>query len=168
MIELKTPSIQDTELVLSWANKDALAEYFRRYPPTMDWGQPEQVQTALGWGYTIWEEGQAVGLIQVLNPDMQAKTVEVAMMVDRDRGKNRYLVSQVAYRQIADYLFNYLGYRKLYMKTLTHRKGLKKRLERGGWRLEAELRESCLFKGEYVNEWVLGLMKQDYLNWRNK
>jgi len=149
--------------VLLWAEKPELREYFRRSPPIMDWATT--VDKAMGWCYVIYEDLKPVGIVQLLNQESQARSIETAVMVDKDLCSDRKLVSLQIYKQIAQYIFFYMDYNKMYMKILAHREKLASRLKSGNWIVEARLRRSCKFEGQLVDELVLGLLKEDYKLW---
>lgn len=167
-VYLQSVTFEDVEQVQAWYKDPELQEYFRRYPPLEEWRLPEQTLQGLGAGFAIFEGAQLVGLCQTVNYDPSAKSVEVGLLVDTKKASNREAVSREAYTQLAEYLLNGLGYRKLYMKVLTHRTKLVKRLASGCWKVEGELRDSCTFKGKLLNEYLLGLLKKDFNAWKNQ
>ena len=162
-ISLIQPSLADVGTILNWYGNPEVAEYFRRYPPIQDWSRPDQLLVGLGWSYLILDpEKKPIGLIQLLNNDPAAKTIEVGLLIDKEDCADRKEASKDAYYKIMSYIFDYLDYNKAYMKILTHRTKLRQRLESGGWRVEAHFRKSCRFKNELHDEYVLALFKTDY------
>jgi RimJ/RimL family protein N-acetyltransferase len=161
-IFLQAPQLSDVEQVQRWFKEPELKEYFRRYPPLEQWRLPEQTLQGLGSALTIWEGSKLVGLCQSVNEDFTAKSVEIGLMIDKTKASDRWDVSQEAYRQLCEYLFNGLGYNKLYMKVLPHRDKLIKRLSDAGWRVEGILRQGCKFQGKLADECLLGFLKQDF------
>jgi len=146
--------------VIQWAETPELSEYFRRAAPVMDWAT--NIPQAMGLCYIIYEDTKPVGLIQLLSNDNRARSIEVAMLIDKASCTDRRVVSKEAYKQIAQYVFYYLDYNKIYMKILSHRDKLTRRLEAAGWQVEGHLRHSCFYKGQLVDETILGLFRADY------
>lgn len=159
---LQTPGFEDVETIQRWYKEPELREYFRRYPPLVEWRRPEQTLQGLGAAFCVYEGNTLVGLCQIVNYDPSSKSVEVGMLVDKTKASNRHNVSFKAYKQLCDYLFNSQGYQKLAMRVLTHRTKLVKRLCDVGWRVEGELRKSTSLDGKPANEFYLGLLKEDY------
>lgn len=149
-------------VLLDWYENPKLAEYFRRYPPAMDWGRADLIAQYLKGAYFIYEDGKAVGLVQLGHDDPIARTVEIAMVIDPSTCSDRFRASRVAYTEICNYIFDYMNYEKAYMKVLTTRTKLRDRLQADGWSVEGTLRQSCPFQGERCDEWVMGLLKNDY------
>ena len=152
--------------LISWHANPELKEYFRRYPPVMDWGRADLIVQYLKGAYFIYEDGKAVGLVQLGHEDPIAKTAEIAMVIDTRTCSDRYKASRIAYTEICNYLFDYLDYAKAYMKVLTTRSKLKIRLEADGWVVEGTLKQSCRFNNERCDEWLFGLLKTDYLRFK--
>lgn len=161
-VTLRTPSLADVPIIHEWAEDSEVSEYFRRFPPLCEWRLPEQTLAGITPAFSICENDVLVGLCQLVNHDSNAKSIEIGLMIDKKRCTNRKLNSASAYNQLSTYLFNHLRYNKLYMKVLTHRDKLVKRLQASGWAIEGLLRQSVYFKGEFQNEILLSVLKEDW------
>ena len=148
--------------IANWAQKPANAEFFRRIPPLCDWLSPEGIRQLWEGSWVVYEDDRAVGLLTMQGLDVYARSCEIGILVDNDSSAHRRVTVDQVTDFMADYLFNYRNLHKVYLKVLEGREKLVKILESKGFSQEALLRDSCFFKGEYRNEYLLSCLKLEY------
>ena len=82
-------------------------------------------------------------------------------MCIRDRGKGYGFESLQA---LCDYAFREGGLRRLTATVTAGNVASRRLLEKAHFRLEGELRESYYLSGRWQNDWLLGLLRHEYLN----
>lgn len=145
----------------AWATKSELREYFRNYPPLHEWNRPDLVLARLDWSYGIYEDEKLVGSVQLFQSNPVAKTIELGMIIDNEVCTDRKAVAYEANLLITDYIFQVLGYRKIYMRVLCHRTSLLERLKKFGYVIEGTFKESAKHDGVLKDEYYLALFKKD-------
>lgn len=155
-------STEHASLLMQWASRSSNSEFFRRIPPLMNWATPEATLALWKGSWTILEDGRPVG-IGIASFGTQAdRSCEVGLMIDADASSQRSLTSALAMRQAFEYCFDYCNVHKITMRVLTTREGLKQNLLKLGCSVEATLRDSIFFQGEYHDEWLLSCLKLEY------
>jgi RimJ/RimL family protein N-acetyltransferase len=158
MVRLIPFNVDAAVQVIQWAERKDMQDFFRRFPPVMDWCDVNKVMQLFGSHYLITVDGAVVGLCQLGQWDQYAKSAEISMIIDQNMVSNRPAVSEEAAQQLTNYAFDHVGCEKLYVKILTTRKTLCRRFIEYGFQVEGTLRNSI--KGQ--DEWLLGLLKEEY------
>lgn len=142
--------------VYSWAHDSDNAEYFRRYAPLFamkfDYTDPHC------WG--VMQGQQPIGLLCLTDFDPAARKVAMGLLIEKPF-RNTEAISG-ACREAGRYVFEYLGYNKLYTLTLPHRTALHSRLESAGFTKEATLIANTFWRGKYWDEVQHSLLKSKY------
>lgn len=156
-------SISDVEQVKVWAADPEQAEFFRRYPPVSVW--PADVLAWFSQSSIIQnEEGAALGLFSFSNVDNQNRQIEFGLLLDKDACAplSRRAVAVEVLAIELDYAFNYLGFEKVYSKTLAHRDTIFAGYEQYGFTKEATLRHNIRIGNKYYDEVVYGLLASEW------
>lgn len=162
MISLTTTN-QHIDLIKQWAQCPQMKEFFRRHPPLFTWDDTQVIAQAYQTSYIIRQDDQPVGLITLANFDPQHKKVELGLLIDKERiTQEPQTIYLNACKQVANYVFNYLGYEKIYTLVLKHRTRLMRVMELGGFKSEGVLRHNIFWNGEFHDEMLFSLLKEDY------
>jgi RimJ/RimL family protein N-acetyltransferase len=154
---LRPVTIQDFDLVISWAQNPELDEYFRRTPPVCDWAEPNKFMMQMGDKYIVVKEDETIGLLSMGIVDQLSRNVEWGLLLIKKEKEDSTKVEQI----IRDVLFNKLGCNRLFCRILSHREGIKRNLEKAGYKHEGTLRKSCLYRGKLVDECLYSLLKEE-------
>lgn len=157
----RTPSLGNVHIglgrkIAEWTVNPDLAEYFRRYAPAFamkfDYSDP--------FHFAIYVDGQPVGLCCLTDFDSGNKKVGMGIMLEKGFRDESIITNSCLY--LGQYVFDYLGYNKLYCLTLPHRTALHSRLEGAGFTKEAQLRENCFWRGQYHDEVLHSMTKKEF------
>ena len=162
-VRLSAFRAENSQDIIRWAQKLQNAEFFRRCPPHMDWLDPERVMQLWGNSWIIYEEDTPVGIVILHSIDSYGRACEFGMLVDKESSHHYHKTAHQATNQLADYLFDYRNFHKIYVKILDSRDKLKDRLQRIGFTCEATLRDSIFFNGEYRNEYLMSCLKLEFI-----
>lgn len=154
---LRPVTIQDFDLVISWAQNPELDEYFRRTPPVCDWAEPNKFMAQMGDKYIVIKDDNAIGLLSMGIEDVLSRTAKWGVLLaKRESGDSTKLNNLVK-----EIMFDRLGCNKLFCIILSHREGIKRNLEKAGYKYEGTLRKSCLYRGKLVDECLYSLLKEE-------
>lgn len=164
-LRLRPLIASDTETLRSWAEREDMVEYFRRFPPLHQW--PASPDALLQWfpGTAAVLEGEELaGVVQVFNVDMQNRRAEIgaAIATKGPQGQRRGELANRALRQVVDALFNVSGLERVYCIMLEHRTAAHELLKANGFKVDGILRNNAFFQGEFRNEVLLSLLKSEY------
>jgi len=161
MLNLQPVTQLDYGRIRIWAQMPEMRDYFRRLPPLPIWDTDKALESLCTTSWVILNDSICVGMISLGYFDQQSRKVEIALLMEKV--ENRKALYFEAVRQICDYVFNYLGYNKVYFPLLTTRKEFSKSVHEFGFRLEGYLRDNIYFEGAYHDEFIFGLTRRDYL-----
>lgn len=153
---LRPVTIQDFDLVISWAQNPELDEYFRRTPPVCDWAEPNKFMTQMSDKYMVVKNNEAVGMVSMGIIDQLSRSAEWGVLLAKKAKEDSTKVEQI----VRDILFNRLGCNRLFCRILSHRDGIKRNLEAAGYKHEGTLTNSCLYRGHLVNECIYGVTRE--------
>jgi len=111
IISLKSVTIEDIELIKTWASDPYYGEFFRRFPPVFTWGDDQAVLTTFSTSYLIRQDEATIGLCSLINVDNNAKSVEYGVLIQANTKQTVKTVFESA-NQLRDYVFNYLDFNK--------------------------------------------------------
>jgi RimJ/RimL family protein N-acetyltransferase len=142
--------------VSEWAAAPDLAEYFRRYAPAFamkfDYSDP--------FHWAVYVGGRPVGLACLADFDSANKKVSMGILLEKGF-RDESIITDTCLC-LGQYVFDYLGYNKLYCLTLPHRTALHARLEAAGFTKEATLTENCFWRGQYHDEVLHSMNKKAF------
>jgi [ribosomal protein S5]-alanine N-acetyltransferase len=110
----------------------------------------------------VWNEGERfVGTFKFGALDWENRTVNLGILLgDRDFwGKG---IATEAFELAVDYCFNGLGLRKIVAGCVAPNIGMKRVLEKLGFKQEACLRKQDFIEGKYVDHYKFGLFEEEY------
>lgn len=138
-------------------------EFFRRFSPTMT--KPELLefeQLSQATLLTVLWDEFPVGFAVVTSIDPLALTCQIGLMLEpefRDKLVDGYKIAFWAMFRLCSYLFNDTPMRKVSMRFLKIRTDIEESLKKGGFKKEAELRDSTYCYGKFQDELEYALMK---------
>ena len=77
-------------------------------------------------------------------------------------GTNRSRFAPLALRAVCDYAFRHGGIRRLTATVTAGNIASRRTLEKQGFMLEGELRESYFLGGQWQNDWLFGLLSHEF------
>lgn len=164
-LNIRLTPITDDKLIREWAGKPENAEFFRRMPPVNMWPAD-----TTGWWSGMFlvqrtDDEKNLGLLALTNNDVFHRSVEMGALLDKEAcGElKRRDVAVEAITQALDYVFLYLGYEKIYSKTLAHRSSLFAGYEQYGFNKDGVLRSNVFFQGKHHDEVVYSLLKNEWV-----
>jgi len=160
MIRLAPIGPEHSAQLVRWSEDLELKEYFRRYPPSMQW--INNVPAAFASAYAIYDEDELVGVACLANVDLQSRKAEIGVMIDSEKRAKRAKPCVAAMKLVAEYAFDYLGLNKLYALVLPHRDDLARLLSMYGFKEEGLLRDNLFWEGRYHDEVIMGLTRSHY------
>ncbi len=110
----------------------------------------------------ILADGVPCGTIGLLNIDMRNRKAEyyIAMGETSLKGKG---VSTEATRQMLRYAFEELGLNRVYLYTETENIPAQRLFEKTGFVREGQIREDLFSRGRFVDRFVYGICRDDYV-----
>ena len=108
-------------------------------------------------------DGVPVGLIGLLSIDGNNKKAEYYVML----GERAYMgkgIAHTASKLLLNYAFGKLGLNRIYLYTETENSAAINSYEKIGFRREGVLRNDLFSKGRFVDRYVYGITKADYLH----
>jgi RimJ/RimL family protein N-acetyltransferase len=145
-----------SDKIHEWAGDSDNAEYFRRYAPLFamkfDYADPHC------WGVMLGH--QPIGLLCLTDFDVAARKAAMGLLIEKPF-RNSEVITKACVEAMR-YVFEYLGYNKLYTLTLPHRTALHSRLESAGFTKEATLIANTFWRGKYWDEVQHSLLKSKY------
>jgi RimJ/RimL family protein N-acetyltransferase len=153
--------INDVPLLRKLSRDAAVAEFFRRFPPSHAW--PADDADVLRWfnGAALWrdEAGKEVAIVQAqLDYFRQAAEFGVAVFGTTEK---RSVVAEQALLELVTSIFNQ-GFHKVSCNFLERRQSLKKLLEPHGFKVDGVMRDNVIFNGEFHNEVIMSCLKSEF------
>jgi ribosomal-protein-serine acetyltransferase len=142
--------------IQEWAASPDYAEYFRRYAPPFamkfDYQDP--------FHFAVYVQGRPVGLACLTDFDSGNRKISMGLMLEKGF-RDASIITDTCLA-LGQYVFDYLGYNKLYCLTMPHRTALHARLETAGFTKEATLQENCFWRGQYHDEVLHSMLKKSF------
>lgn len=110
----------------------------------------------------IEADGNPIGLIGLLSIDTKNKKAEYYITL----GERNYLgkgIAMQASRLLLEYAFLQMGLNRVYLYTETENIAAVKAYKRIGFKREGVIRQDIYSKGRYVDRYVYGITKEDFL-----
>ena len=167
-VNLRTLDLADAGSLLENANDLEVAKYTRLpHPYTIDHARSyiDDVLNgskgeSLKLGIVLKENDNVVGTISLKEFDLENKNSELGYWLGREYWRKGYM--QEAIKLILDYGFNNFDLERIYAKVLHPNTASAKLLEKIGFVLEGKTRKSSLRRGEWMDEFIYGVIKEDY------
>lgn len=175
MTELTTRRLTCAQLVASdWPFFLALQQHPQVMRFVADRRSESEIRTAFDSRLPRWSPGDAHWLCLLVR-DAQGVALGITGYIHRDtdcaevgflfapesQGKG---YGSESLRAVCDYAFGKGGIRRLTATVTAGNMASRRMLEKLGFRLEGELRESYFLAGQWHNDWLLGLLKHEYDN----
>jgi RimJ/RimL family protein N-acetyltransferase len=170
-IVLRALTESDIQTTLNWNNQRDLKNMYAGHP------FPVNIEMEREWynkiiksnipttvfGIELIKEQKLIGLTILKNINLIHRKAEFAIFIGdiNERGK-RY--SKEATLQTLSFAFNQLGLNRIYLFVQSNNEAAIKLYEKTGFQIEGELRNSVYKNGLFINEIVMGILKEDYYN----
>jgi len=108
------------------------------------------------------ETKEYIGNISYGNVDWKNRHCEIAIMIGEEKYRNRGLGTE-ALVTLLDFIFNELNLHRVELKVYDFNERAIKCYEKCGFKKEGLLREVVYKHGRYINEWIMGIIKSEFL-----
>lgn len=162
IISLQPVTAENLFRIKQWIAHPYYEEFFRRFPPLFIWDNEQAMLNTFNTSYFIRQDDEIVGLCSLINFDNQARSIEYGVLLEQNT-KDALKTLFESSGQLKEYVFNYLNFNKAYCRILSHRKDLISLMELNGLKFEAELKQSCYWKGKYWDEVLYYQLRSDYV-----
>lgn len=120
-----------------------------------------------------WQRGSTHWLCLVITEKVSSLPIGVTGLIERgdDIAEVGFILSarfqgkgfgQESLRDLTDYAFTVLGYRKLVATVTAGNDASRKTLLKTGFKQEGTLRKNWFMQGEWHDDWVFGLLREEY------
>jgi RimJ/RimL family protein N-acetyltransferase len=168
-IVLRALTEADTHTTLHWNNQEDIKNLYAGHPFPVnmemekDWYAKitkTNIPTTV-FGIELKNEKKIIGLTFLKNINFIHSKAEFAIFIGdkNERGKG---YSKEATLQTLRFAFNQLGLNRIYLFVQSNNIAAIKLYEKTGFQKEGELRNSVYKKGEFLNEIVMGIIKEDF------
>ena len=168
-IRLRALRSEDAGLIWKWRNLPEVREMYAGHPFYVN---PEKEKIWLekllisdipitAFGVEIVEIEKLVGLTFLQHIDLVHRTAEFSIFMIDKAYENRWYLRH-AYFQTLDFAFYDLNINRLWSKIYEYNRKALGLIQYFGFKKEGILRQSAFKNGDYVNEVMLSLLKEDY------
>lgn len=168
-IRLRALRSEDADVIWKWRNQPEIREMYAGHPffvnPEKEKIWFEKILTSdipiAAFGVEIIELEKLIGLTFLKNIDLIHRTAEFAIfMIDKEYENRWYL--RHAYFLTLDFAFYDLNINRLWAKIYEYNRKALGLIQYFGFKKDGLLRQSAYKNGEFVNEVVLSLLKEEY------
>jgi len=168
-IKLRALTASDIQKTLQWNNQDDIKKLYAGHP------FPVNIEMELEWydkitksnfpatvfGIELLKEEKLIGYSILKNINLIHRKAEFGILIGEkeERGKG---YSKIATSKTLEFGFNQLGLYRIYLFVQSNNKAAIKLYEKLGFRNEGELRNSVFKNGEFINEKVMGFLKEEF------
>ena len=165
-ITIRKFEFNDIELKIKWINNAENNQYLHydlplEYEKTCVWYNNNKDRVDR-YDAVIEVDGRPVGLIGLLSIDLKNAKAEYYVAMGESNFKGRGIANKAS-QLILEYAFYELGLEKVYLYTETENVKAQKLFERLGFIKEGFLERDLYSKGKYVNRFLYGLLKNDFI-----
>jgi len=169
VIVLRALTESDISATLRWNNHKELKDLYAGHP------FPVNIEMEREWynkilksnipttvfGIELISEKKLIGLSILKNINLIHRKAEFAIFIgdEQVRGKGYAKESTC---QTLSFGFNQLGLNKIYLFVQKNNSAAIKLYEKVGFQFEGELRKSVYKNGKFINELVMGILKEDF------
>lgn len=138
-----------------------------------DQGSEEEIYAAFATRLPVWTPESRHWLGLLISEQASGEPVGVTGFIRREEDKAEvgYLLAKQhqgkgygyeSLRAVCDLAFTQCGIRKLIAKVTSGNVASRRLLEKAGFKLEGTLRENYFLRGRWHDDWVFGLLNQEY------
>ena len=169
---LDIPEEKHLSKMLEWRNDPEFRQYYREYrvlsyENQLKWWK-DKILNDDTWQYFVFkpiDEDEIAGVIGLTYIHPVYKTAEFAICVDKNCRNNGY--GSDALRTIIKYGFEQLNLNRIWCEVYSNNKAVDV-YRHIGFKDEGILRQTVFKNGEYLDSYVLGMLKSDYINIKEK
>lgn len=170
-IKLRALTTKDKELTLRWNNQDDIKLLYSGHP------FPVNIEMESEWiekitksnfpttvfGIELIQEEKLIGISILKNINLIHRKAEFAIFIGdkTERGKG---YSKEATFKTLDFGFNQLGLNRIYLFVQSNNKAAINLYQKTGFQIEGETRNSIFKNGKFMDEIVMGILKEDFSN----
>lgn len=166
---LRALTESDIQTTLSWNNQEDIKDLYAGHPFPVniemerEWYEriiKSNIPTTV-FGIELKGDKKLIGLTFLKNINFIHSKAEFALFIGdkNERGKG---YSKEATLQTLSFAFNQLGLNRVYLFVQFNNKAAIKLYEKTGFQIEGELRSSLFKNGKFINETLMGIIKEDY------
>jgi len=168
-IILRALTESDIQTTLVWNNQQDIKELYAGHPFPVniemerDWFEriiKSNLPTTV-FGIELKVGKKLIGLTFLKNINLIHRKAEFAIYIgdETERGKG---YSKEATLKTINFAFNQLGLNRTYLFVQSNNDAAIKLYEKTGFKIEGELRKSVFKNGKFMNEILMGLLKEDF------
>lgn len=165
-IYLRPMTYEDTDLIVSWRNQEAVRRNFIYQELFTRESHEQWIHTMVETGKVIQmvicetEGGRPVGSVYLRDIDRRHNKAEYGIFIGGEgaRGKG---YGTMAARLMIRYAFEELGLHRLYLRAFADNEQAIRSYEKAGFEREAYLREDVCIEGRYRDIVLMGLLNQE-------
>ncbi|KHO62627.1 GCN5 family acetyltransferase [Thermoanaerobacter sp. YS13] len=110
--------------------------------------------------------GEYIGNVSYNNVDWKNRNCEIAIMIGEEKHRNKGYGTE-ALNLLLDFIFNELNLHRVELRVYDFNERAIKSYEKCGFKKEGLLREVVYKHGKYINEYVMGILKEEFINRNN-
>lgn len=130
-----------------------------------DWFQALQAATDREYFTALTEGGEFLGLIRTDEIDPMNRSIRVGL--DVDMAKRGQGWGTKVYRALLKWLFDYMGYHRVWLYTLESNTAGRRLYERVGFQEEGRMRQAIWRDGQWRDCIVMSILEDDYRDKRD-
>ena len=155
---------KDVENKVKWINDDNNNEFLHYNIPlkiedTINWYK-NNINNDKRYDMVIMYDNIPVGVIGIINIDKKKGEYYITL---GEHDYKRKGISYEASKLILDYAFNNLKLEKVWLCVDEKNIAARKLYEKVGFKLEGILRKDIYFKGEMINRYMYGILKEEWI-----
>lgn len=112
------------------------------------------------------DTGEYIGNISYNNVDWKNRNCEIAIIIGEEKHRNKGYGTE-ALNLLLDFIFNELNLHRIELKVYDFNERAIKCYEKCGFKKEGLLREVTYKHGKYINEYVMAILKSDFIKQNN-
>jgi len=160
---LRMMTVEDTDLIVSWRNKDAVRKKFIYQALFTRESHLKWVETKVNTGDVVQmiicrqEDEKPVGSVYIRDIDHTHHKGEYGIFIGEDDARGKGYGSETA-KLMVRYGFEELGLHRIFLRLLSDNIAAFKSYENAGFRQEALLHDDVYLDGEYKDIILMGIL----------
>ena len=168
-IYLRKMTVEDTDLIVSWRNSEAVRKRFIYREPFTREGHLAWIKNMVEPGKVIQmmiceqKTDRPVGSVYLRDVDRRHSKAEYGIFIGEENARGRGLGS-VAAKLMLRFAFEEEKLHRIYLRVLADNPQAIGSYENAGFRREALFREDVFLDGEYKDVIFMGILDREFLN----
>jgi RimJ/RimL family protein N-acetyltransferase len=165
-VSLRPLGLQDVPFLLRWVNDPINRQYIIRYTPVREKEEREWVEgsgknnSSVTLGITV--KGKLIGSLGFHEINWKDRNADIGIMIGDSRYREKGYGSDAA-RTLVEYGFNTLNLHKLVWKAVAFNDRSVNCAKKCGFSEEGRLREFVFKNGQYFDEVILSVLREEWL-----